>query len=135
MIKKIMTASDDNAQPKENLFEIMDGIIDQLNRTKKMFIIMILSIMIIPPISFVVSFALLGPPFPVDRMVSHERFGHGFGFGFATVRAIPFLISVIWLGIGVRQWFVLSSWTKKYRLYREMQSKIDEKLDFDQNKK
>ena len=68
--------------------------------------------MIIPPISFVVSFALLGPPFPVDRMVSHERFGHGFGFGFATVRAIPFLISVIWLGIGVRQWFVLSSWTK-----------------------
>jgi hypothetical protein len=66
-----MTASSDNAQPKENLFEIMDGIIDQLNRTKKMFIVMILSIMIIPPISFVVSFALLGRPFPFDRMVSH----------------------------------------------------------------
>ena len=50
-----------------------------------MFIIMILSIMIIPPISFVVTFAIFGPPFPVDRsMIPHERFGaHGFGLGFA----------------------------------------------------
>ena len=55
---------DDN-KPKENIFRIMDGIITQLNRTKKMFIIMILTIMIIPPIAFALSFALLGPPFPL----------------------------------------------------------------------
>ena len=53
-----------NNRSKENIFQIMDGIIAQLNRTKKMFIIMILTIMIIPPIAFALSFALLGPPFP-----------------------------------------------------------------------
>ena len=129
------SSSKDNTRPKENLFQIMDGIIYHLNRTKKMFIIMILSIMIIPPISFVVTFAIFGPPFPFDRsMISHERFGaHSFGPGFATARAVPFIISLIWLGIGIRQWFVLSKWTKKYKLYRELQKKIDEKLDFDQD--
>ena len=67
---------------RENIFQIMDGIITQLNRTKKMFIIMILTIMIIPPISFIVTFALFGPPFPFhdDRMMPSERFGQG-GFG------------------------------------------------------
>src|ERR671939_376002 len=92
---------DDN-RSKENIFQIIDGIITQLNRTKKMFIIMILTIMIIPPISFIVTFALFGPPFPFhdDRMMPSERFGQGgFGPGFHAARMIPFLISLIWLGI------------------------------------
>ena len=52
---------DDNNdnKPRDNIFEIMDGIIVQLNRTKKMFITMVLTIMIIPPIAFAVTFALL----------------------------------------------------------------------------
>jgi hypothetical protein len=25
---------------------------------------------------------------------------------------IPFFISVVWLGIGIRQWFMLSKWSK-----------------------
>jgi hypothetical protein len=110
----------------------MDGIIQQLNRTKKMFIIMILTIMIIPPMAFAVTFALLGPPFPFhDSGGPHDRFGPGFNPAFGIARVIPFLISLIWLGIGIRQWFVLSKWTKKYERYKELQKKIDEKLDYD----
>jgi hypothetical protein len=122
-----------NDQPKENPFQIMDGIIHQLNRTKKMFIIMILTIMIIPPIAFAVTFALLGPPFPFhDAGGPNDRFGPGFNPAFGIARVVPFLISLIWLGIGIRQWFVLSKWTKKYERYKELQKKIDEKLsDYD----
>ena len=120
-------------QPKENLFQIMDGIIHQLNRTKKMFIIMILTIMIIPPIAFAVTFVLLGPPFPFhDTGGPHDRFGPGFNPAFGIARVVPFLISLIWLGIGIWQWFVLSKWTKKYERYKELQKKMDEKLsDYD----
>ena len=129
--------TDDNNKSKEtreNLFQIMDGIIQQLNSTKKMFIIMIVTIMIIPPLSFAITFALFGPPFPFesgrmpyDRFEPHPFFGHYFGIA----RFIPFLIALVWLGIGIRQWFVLSGWTKKYERYRELQRKIDEKLDYD----
>jgi hypothetical protein len=115
----------------ENLFQIMDGIISQLNKTKKMFIIMILTLLILPPISFVITFALLGPPMFFGGGMHPEGFGPGFGHGFGIARAVPILIFLIWLGIGIRQWFVLSKWTKKYERYKELQKKIDEKLDYD----
>jgi hypothetical protein len=124
--------TEDN-QPAQNPFQIMDGIILQLNRTKKMFIIMILTIMIIPPIAFVLTFALLGPPFAFHDGGLHDKFGSGFNPGFGIARVIPFLISLIWLGIGIRQWFVLSKWTKKYERYKELQKKIDAKLSDDDN--
>src|ERR671926_70129 len=124
---------DDNNTSRENIFQIMDGIIIQLNKTKKMFIIMILTIMIIPPITFAVTFALLGPPFPFHDRGPPDRFDHGFNPAFGFARIIPFLISIIWLGIGIWQWFVLSKWSKKYERYRELQKKIDEKLDYDNN--
>ena len=127
------TNSNSDDDPKENPFQIMDGIILQLNRTKKMFMIMILTIMIIPPIAFTVTFALLGPPFPFHDGGLHDRFGPGFNPAFGIARVIPFLISLIWLGIGIRQWFVLSKWTKKYERYKELQKKIDEKLSDDDN--
>jgi hypothetical protein len=131
--------SDDNDKSKEsreNLFQIMDGIIHQLNLTKKMFIIMIVTIMIIPPLAFAITFALLGPPFPFEGgRMQHENFGPHpfFGHYFGIARFIPFLIALVWLGIGIRQWFVLSGWTKKYERYKELQRKIDDKLDYDNN--
>lgn len=95
---------------------------------------MILTIMIIPPIAFAVTFSLLGPPFPFhDGGGPHDRFGPGFNPAFGIARAIPFLISLIWLGIGIWQWFVLSKWTKKYERYKELQKKIDEKLSDNDN--
>jgi hypothetical protein len=124
--------SDDDNRSKENIFEIMDGIIAQLNRTKKMFIIMILTLMIIPPIAFAVTFALLGPPFPFHDGQSPDRFGPPPQI--AVARIIPILVSIVWLGIGIRQWFVLSKWSKKYERYKQLQKKIDEKLaDYDNN--
>jgi hypothetical protein len=123
-----VAADSQKRNSNENLFQIMDGIILQLNKTKKMFILMILTLMILPPISFVVTFALFGPPMLFDAGMQHRE---GFGRGFALARAIPILIFIVWLGIGIRQWFVLSKWTKKYERYRELQKKIDEKLDYD----
>ena len=124
--------NDNDDKPRDNIFEIMDGIIVQLNRTKKMFIIMILTLMIIPPIAFAVTFALLGPPLHFD---TGSRGGPPDTFGpppqITVARTIPILISLVWLGIGIRQWFVLSKWSKKYERYKELQKRVNEKLDYD----
>ena len=118
-------------KPRDNIFQIMDGIIAQLNRTKKMFIIMILTLMIIPPVAFAVTFALLGPPFHFDT--GGRGGGSPDGFGpppqIAVARIVPLLVSLVWLGIGIRQWFVLSKWSKKYDRYKELQKMVDEKLE------
>jgi hypothetical protein len=116
----------------ENLFQIIDGIIDQLNQTKKMFILMILSAMIIVPLSFAVTFAFFGPPF-------EDRWWHGGpgpghipgGPAFGAARLVPIVLVVVWLIIGLRQWLILNKWTARYEAYKELQRKIDEKLDFE----
>ena len=66
MINDKNNSDNNNTRSDSSIFYIMDGIIDQLNKTKKLFIIMLLTIMIIPPIAFMLSFSLPGSPFPFD---------------------------------------------------------------------
>jgi len=127
-----MSNSSNQGNHDENLFQIMDGIISQLNKTKKMFILMILTLMILPPISFVITFAVLGPPMFFTSGLHREGFGPGSWHGpFVLARIVPIAIFIVWLGVGIRQWFVLSKWTKKYERYKKLQRKVDEKLGYD----
>ena len=119
-------------RPVENIFRTMDEIVYQLNKTKKMFILMIVSFIVIVPVTHVITFAVLGdsnfgdggPPFDGPR-------GPPDNPSFRIVQAVVAATVLVWIGIGIRQWFVLSKWTKKYKQYKELQKKIDEKLDYD----
>ena len=136
-------------KPVENIFRITDEIVHQLNKTKKMVILMIVSIVVILPVTHIITFALIGetvfdgggqgPPwFDDDR--SGSGAGDAAGGGppdspaFRIVQAVVIGTILFWLGIGIRQWFVLSKWTKKYKQYKQFQKKIDEKLDYDNDK-
>lgn len=117
----------------ENVFRIMDEIVHQLNKTKRMFILMIVSFVVIVPVTHIITFAVLGetifenggPPF--DRSAPPDN------PSFRIVQAVVVGTVLVWIGIGIRQWFVLSKWTKKYKQYKELQKKIDEKLDYDED--
>ena len=121
-------------KPTQNIFQIMDQIVHQLNRTKKMFLIMIVSIIVVVPATFIVTFALAGgssfwndgPPWGGPR-----DGGPPGGSAFGIARAIVIVFVLAWIVIGIRQWFVLSKWTQRYEIYKELQKKIDEKLDYD----
>ena len=131
---------DDNNKPVENIFRITDEIVHHLNQTKKMVILMIVSIVIVLPVTHIITFALIGetifsgegpPPLRFD-----DRSGGGGGGppdspAFRIVQAVVIGTILFWIGIGIRQWFVLSKWTKKYKQYKDLQKKIDEKLDYD----
>ena len=92
--------------------------------------------MIIPPIAFALTFALFGPPFHFDDRESPPQVlmipPHS-SSQIALARIVPILVSLVWLGIGIRQWFVLSRWSKKYERYKELQKRIDTKLDYGNN--
>lgn len=128
-----MAKSEDN-KPTQNIFQIMDEVIRQINKAKKMFLIMIISIIVVVPGTFIVTFALAGgssfwndgPPW---NGANNRGPPDGSAFGIARAIVIAFVLA--WIGIGIRQWFVLSKWTQRYEIYKEMQKKIDEKLDYD----
>ncbi len=138
---------------RENLFEILDGMMINLSRTKKMFMIMILTTLIIPPIALLVTTTLFDSPFHEkfeekleerlqrqlnaglithdeylsikEKITSHEKPNPLLRPPEFTI----FVISLIWLGIGVRQWIVLSKWDKKYKQFKEKQKEIDKKFE------
>ena len=143
-----MAADPIKDKPVENIFRITDEIVHQLNKTKKMVILMIISIVVVLPVTHIITFALIGetvfdersgtggrpgPPWLSDRSGGSVAGGGGppDSAAFRIVQAVVIGTILFWLGIGIRQWFVLSKWTKKYKQYKELQKKIDEKLDYD----
>jgi hypothetical protein len=102
----------------EDMLEILDNVIHQLDFTKKMAIIMVISFIIIVPI-----IAVLG-------VMSQTTAGVG--------RFIPIIggaVFLVWLGIGIRQWIVFSRWKRKYQEFKALQKKVEESLDFEKSDK
>ena len=123
-----MAESSRDQKPTENIFRIMDEIVHQLNKSKKLLIIMIVATIVAVPVTHIITFALYGEPLS-DRDFPRDRFGPPQGVSFGVSQAVVLGIVLLWIGIGIRQWLVLSKWTKKYKQYKELQKKIDEKLD------
>ena len=145
--------TDSNRDNHKSIFEIMDGMMFQLSKTKKMFMIMILTTLIIPPIALLAMTSAYDSPF-TDRFEKRleDRLNEQLRSGKITLaeankiknqfidqqrgqvllqpaQLVIFAISLVWLGIGIKQWFSLSKWDKKYRRFKEKQRQVDKKLD------
>jgi hypothetical protein len=110
--------NNNNSNDKEirpNIFQIVDSIVDNVDRTKKLVVIMLVAIVISVPLSFHLTNLLTGPPY---------------SYGPARI-LIPFLVILAFAVVGIRQWIVLSKWTKKYKEYKELQKEVDKKFDFE----
>jgi len=148
-----MSNSKDGSEKHENIFEILDGMMFQMGSTKKIFMIMILTTLILPPLALLVMTSVFDSPFNEkldNRLQNYLNSGDITEEEYENMKSkivdrgrtslflnppqlIIFAVSLVWLGIGIRQWFVLSKWDKKYQKFKSQQEDIDKKLsdDFD----
>jgi hypothetical protein len=101
-----------------NMREMLDNVIHQLDFTKKLMIIMLLSFLIVIPILAYIA------------LLSQSTAGVG--------RFIPIIggaVFLAWLGVGIRQWIVFSRWKRKYQEFKALQEKVEESLDFEKSDK
>jgi hypothetical protein len=131
----------------------MDGMMFQLGKTKKIFMIMILTTLIIPPVALLVMTSAFDSPFNdrfdqrleerinercrndhltrdecnnlKDRLVDRNRQQ----VLLQPPQLVIFAISLVWLGVGIKQWLSISKWDKKYQRFKEKQEQVDKKLD------
>ncbi|MFL6366511.1 MAG: hypothetical protein ACJ719_15075 [Nitrososphaeraceae archaeon] len=99
---------------------------------------MIISIVVVLPVTHIITFTLIedtvfqgsgeGRPPWFDRSSGPPN-----TIAFRIVQAVVTGTILFWLGIGIRQWFVFKM-DKKYKQYKDLQKKIDEKLDFDSDR-
>ena len=138
----------DESGRRENIFEILDGMMFQMSKTKKMFMIMILTTLILPPLALMVMTSVFDPPLNEqldERLQIHLQNGDITYEEYENFKSkvidkgradllinppqlIIFTISLVWLGIGIRQWVVLSKWDKRYQRFKQKQEYIDKKL-------
>ena len=125
----------------------------QLGKTKKIFMIMILTTLIIPPVALLVMTSAFDSPFNdrfdqrleerinercrndhlsrdecnnlKDRLVDRNRPQ----VLLQPPQLVIFAISLVWLGVGIKQWLSISKWDKKYQRFKEKQEQVDKKLD------
>jgi len=100
--------------PTENIFRIVDRLVYQVDRTKKLVVIMLVAVIAAIPISWHVTPFLLGTP-----------------YNFRAAGIITILIATVFFAVGVRQWLALSEWTRKYGTFKELQKRVDDQLDFE----
>jgi high-affinity Fe2+/Pb2+ permease len=109
---------DESDSSENNIFRITDELVSQVDKTKKIVVVMIVAIIVAIPLSW-----------HLVPIVSSSS-----GRNFMLVGYVTILIAALFLAIGIRQWMVLSKWTRNYKTYKELQKKVDEKLDFDNDR-
>lgn len=105
---------DGNNVPAENLLRITDELVRQVDRTKRLVVIMIVAVVVAIPVAW-----------HVAPLVSGSQ-GSFRAIGYVTI-----VVALVFLAVGIRQWMVLSKWTKRYRKYKLLQEKVDKRLDFE----
>jgi preprotein translocase subunit SecG len=169
-----------------SIFQIMDGIMNELNKTRKIFVFMFFSMMILPVTAIIIFMYTFDEP-RVDRdelqaniqefntlsqklknqiitfenlqpdrqeqelqslmnsdeykqtinridelsrneleLISNEPKTNLYK---KEIRLITFILSIIWIILGIRQYIILSNWGKRYTKFKRQQEEIDKKLD------
>lgn len=47
------------------------------------------------------------------------------------IRLVTFILSIIWIILGIRQYIILSSWGKRYNKFKKQQEEINKKFDLE----
>ena len=101
-----------------SVFKIMDEMVEQINKTKRVFMILLVTI-IIPPVILEIIFTV----FDLSYESLHSESGE-------VIHTIVFIMFIgIWVGLGGRYLIVLNKLTKRYQEFKESQEKLDKKLN------
>ena len=178
----------DGNDPSSSIFQIMDRIMKELNKTRKVFVFMFFTMMILPVTTIIVFMYTFDDP-KIDRgelymniqefnflsqklknqMIQLENFQSldkqkelqlllnsedykqtinridelsqnelklvtdepKNNLHKKEIRLITFIISIIWIILGIRQYIILSSWGKRYNRFKKQQEEIDKKFDLE----
>ncbi len=100
-----------------SIFKTMDDMVEQINKTKKVFMILLVTI-IIPPVILEIIFTV----FDLSYESLHSESGD-------VIHTIVFIMFIgIWVGLGGRYLIVLNKLTRRYQEFKESQEKLDKKL-------
>ena len=119
---------------RNNILTIIDSFIEQITKIRRFFIGVSISSIILTPIAISLSIYLFTHQ-SFFKILEAER---EFGFGLVVLLTSVIIISSIIFVTGILQYKQISSWHKKYELYKkekdEVEQYITNKFKFDIDK-
>jgi hypothetical protein len=107
-----------------DFLSLVDGFIDRAFQIRKTLLRVSLSAVILAPLSIALStFLLLHPSFFAVLEIENE-----FGLVLSLLLGAVIIISSIWLITGIRQYFLINSWKKKYNEYLKEKQEMDRSI-------
>ena len=106
---------------RRDFLSLVDVFIDRVFQIRKTFLRVSLSTVILAPLAIALStFLLLHPSFFAVLEIENE-----FGLVLSLLLGAVIIISSIWLITGIRQYFLINSWKKRYNEYLKQKQEMD----------
>ena len=109
---------------RQDFLSLVDGFIDRVFQIRKTFLRVSLSAMILAPLAIALTtFLLFHPSFFAVLEIENE-----FGLVLSLLLGAVIIISSIWLISGIRQYFFINSWKKRYNKYLKEKQEMDRNI-------
>jgi hypothetical protein len=121
--------SNDNQDPltsstRQDILSLLDSFIQQIQRIRTILLGMSVSAIVLAPMAIALSvYLFFHPSFFAILEIENE-----FGLVLTVLLVAVIITSGTWLVTGVRQYYSMSQWKKRYEEYRREKEAIDRKI-------
>ncbi|MFL6486742.1 MAG: hypothetical protein ACJ70U_00530 [Nitrososphaera sp.] len=122
-----MTADNQDAvspPTRQDILTMLDSFIHQIESIRRILFGMSMSAIVLAPLAIALSiYLLLHPTFFAVLEIENE-----FGIVLTVLLGAVILTSAIWLFTGIRQYYSMNQWKKRYDEYVKEKEEIDKKI-------
>ena len=109
---------------RQDILALLDGFIQQIHNIRKILLGMSVTAIVLGPLAIALSiYLLLHPSFFAILERENE-----FGLVLTVLLGAVIITSGIWLVTGIRQYYSMSQWKKRYEEYLKEKEAIDRKI-------
>ena len=109
---------------RQDILSLLEGFIQQMQNIRRILLGMSVSAIVLGPLAIALSIYLLFHP-SFFAILDREN---EFGLILTVLLGAVIIISGVWLVTGIRQYYSMSQWKKRYEEYRTEKEAIDRKI-------
>jgi hypothetical protein len=119
-----MSTDEEDLTTRTDILKMVDGFIEQISKIRTTLKCVSLSALILAPLALALSIYIIQHPSFLVLMDNRDEFG----IVLVTLLICVIGISSIWIFVGIRQYRLVDSWSRRYEEYLRGKEKIDSEI-------
>jgi hypothetical protein len=119
-----MSTDEEDLTTRTDILKMVDGFIEQISKIRTTLKCVSISALILAPLALALSIYIIQHPSFLVLMDNRDEFG----IVLVTLLICVIGISSIWIFVGIRQYRLVDSWSRRYKEYLRGKEKIDSEI-------